>query len=494
MKKFEAIYGPAYVPGLGGLSGYLALTDAVEVTIDSKVVPTGVGAAGNLSPNDQSTSYSNVTFGTFNCGLAVVETTPFESNIDIFWETSTAGVISELNYDIVTNIDEQELFDIDINRNPNGWNEEDESLYWMLQAALALPAPPYNPIDFYPTGGQPTPSFDPWIISATPKNIVGGVIPLNRVVGVPSVSVVDNLGNSYTNFIMNNNVTQTSEFKLYNLTQQIPYLSAPSQGHTFTATITFETLPELPIDPNFIKSFDVDFVLENSKPVFITAPQNPRRSYTAPGDPNWGQPWPVPSTEANCAPQLTTSDTGIVVGEIPCAGAGANVVGVEPSYGNGMFEQPGFPNGINPPPDGLPFNPPWGAPEDTNFTGRFGRPERASDEIKYEITKCVTVELDVPTQTWVPLPITDPNYYDALTKVDWVYGDNGYFDDPVGDGTGSNYNGIEVVSAIPQTGTYLLEWKVTDANDNDADGNELSIGYPDPLIPQTARQMLFNIV
>tara|TARA_R100000654_G_scaffold43152_3_gene69367 strand:- start:2046 stop:7418 length:5373 start_codon:yes stop_codon:yes gene_type:complete len=503
MKKFEAIYGNTWSPGSGIDQIYAGLTGAVEVTIDkntstgqNKVVPTGVGVAGNLSPSSPtSQDYSNVTYGAFNCGLAVVETTPFESNVDIFWETSTAGVISDLNYDIVTNVDEQELFDVDVTVNPLGWNESDKSLYWSLQSALLLPAPPYNPIDFYPTGGEPTAAQDPWIISVTPKNIVGGVIPLNRVVGVPSVSVVDNLGNSYNSFVMNNNVTQTSEFKLYNLRDQIPYLSSPNQGHIFTATITFETLPELPIDPNFVKSFDVDFVLENSKPVFVNSPQNPRRSYTAPTDPNWGQPWPVPSTEANCAPQLTTSDTGIVVGEIPCAGTGANVIGVEPSYLNGMFTQFNYPNGVNPPPTGLPSTgPPWGAPEDTNFTGRFGRPERASDELKYEITKCVTAELDVSTQTWVPLPTTDPNYYNALSKVDWVYGPNGQYSDPSSDGTGSNFNGIRVANPIPQTGTYLLEWKVTDANDNDADGNELSIGYPDPNIPQTNRQMLFNIV
>ena len=490
MKKWEAAYGPNYGGGgpTTGVLGenYAQYYDAIECTIDQRIIPTGVGAAGNLSPNNAaSPSYSNVTFGTFNCGLAVVETTPFESNIDIYWETSTAGTIADLNYAIETNVDEQQLFSVDIDRNPNGWNENDESLYWLLQQNTALPAgQPYDPDNFYPLSG-PSGAYDPWIFSVTPKNIVGGIIPLNRVVGTPTVTVVDNLGNSYpTVFTMNNNTTGTSEFKLYNLSQQIPYLSAPSQGHTFTATITFETLPELPIDPNFIKSFDVQFDLENHEPARITNPRNPRRDY-GPGTADWGDPWPVPSVEATCAPQLTITDTGVVVGLIPCPSLGSDL-GEEPSYTNGMFIQPFFPVVGGPPPPTAN----WGAPEDTNFQGRFGIPERAGDELKWEITKCVTAQIDVVNNVLVPLPTTDPNYYNALANVAWVYGDNGYFDDPNANGTGSQFNGIRVANAIPQTGIYLLEWKVTDANDNDADGNELSLAYPEPGIIQ----MAFEIV
>jgi len=490
MKKWEATYGNGWPGGSGGISTYADVADGVEVNINRDIVPTGVGVAGNLSPNGtpQQSDYSDVTFGTFNCGLSVVETTPFESNIDIFWETSTAGTISDLNYNIVTNVDEQELFDADVTSNPLGWNESDPSLYWMLQDAVVLPNTQFQPDDFYPTS-QPTPAFDPWIISITPKNIIGGIIPLNRVVGVPTVSVVDNLGNIYTSFTMNNNVTQTSEYRLYNKNQQIPYLSAPNQGHTFTATITFETLAELPIDPNFVKSFDVQFQLGNSAPERITNPRNPRRDYGG-GLPDWGAPWPVPSQEAACAPQLTTTDTGVVVGTIPCPALGTDL-GEEPGYTNGMFIQQDFPVvGGPPPPTGLPFNPPWGAAEDTNFQGRFGIPERAGEELKWEITKCETAQLDVANNIWVPLSTSDPNYYNAISKVDWIYGSNGYFNDPNANGTGSQFNGIEVTNAIPQTGTYLLEWKVIDANDNDADNNELSLAYPEP----NRNQMVFEIV
>jgi len=488
MKKWEAPYGPNYTTGgpTAGVSSdnYARYYNAIETTIDQQVVPTGVGVSGNQSPNSSSPSYSNVKYGAFNCGLAVIETTPFESNIDIYWETSTAGTIADLNYAIETNVDEQQLFSIDVDRNPNGFNERDPSLYWKLQETTSFIGPPYDPVNFYPTY-LPIPGADPWIISATPKNVQGGIIPLSQVVGTPLVSVVDNLGNSYPGmFKMNNATTSTSEFRLYNLSQQIPYLAAPGQGHTFTATITFETLPELPIDPNYVKSFDVQFELENHEPERITNPRNPRRDYGG-TLPDWGAPWPVPSQEAACAPQLTTTDTGVVVGKIPCPALGTDL-GEEPSYTNGMFIQPFFPITGGPPPP----NANWGAPEDTNFQGRFGIPERAGDELKWEITKCETAQLDVVNNIWVPLPTSDPNYYDAISKVDWIYGDNGYFDDPNANGTGSQFNGIEVVSAIPQTGTYLVEWKVTDTNDNDADGNELSLAYPEPMVIQ----MVFEIV
>jgi len=56
---------------------------------DINIGATGTGGAGNMLPN-----------------LSVYETEPFESQIDIYWESTQAGVITELNQDIRTNLTE----------------------------------------------------------------------------------------------------------------------------------------------------------------------------------------------------------------------------------------------------------------------------------------------------------------------------------------------------------------------------------------------------
>ena len=57
-----------------------------------------------------------------NTRLNVYETEPFESNLDIFWETSSSGVISDLNTSIFGASDESQPFEI------SGWN-------WVLTEA-----------------------------------------------------------------------------------------------------------------------------------------------------------------------------------------------------------------------------------------------------------------------------------------------------------------------------------------------------------------------
>jgi len=480
IKKWEAKFPASYDPASATSSVYMSVYNSVECSIESKLLPSGVGVAGNLSPGGAGPNYTNVTYGAFNLGLGVIETGPFESQLEIFYETSTSGIIDELNYAIETNVDEQQLFSADITT--RNINERDPSLYWALQEqSPALVPAASTPENFYPSLGQPVPAVDPWIVEITPKNIVGGIIPISQIVGIPTVTVVDSNGVDYSlYFTMNNNVTGNSTFKLYNLNLQLPYLAAPGQAHQFTASITFETLPELPIDPNFVKTFEVTFNLENHAPEEVTNPANPRRRYAgAPLAPPYGEPWdpllfPI---EAACAPQLTTSDTGIVIGEIPCL-AGGSVLGTAPSYTNGMFTQSGFPNG--------PFGPPtpgWGGPSDCGTQGRFGRPERASDQIKWVLTSCKKAQL--VAGVWEP--IVGVGAYDAFSHMKWVETSTGSFEDPNADCTGSNFNRLEVSTAIPETGTYLIEFKVIDTDDLDSDGNQLENVY-------SGNQMVFDIV
>tara|TARA_Y100000004_G_C8956186_1_gene430991 strand:- start:1759 stop:5439 length:3681 start_codon:yes stop_codon:yes gene_type:complete len=58
---------------------------------------------GNQDLDDQAPDFYNMTFELAARQVAVYETTPFLSNLDIYYETSTAGLISELNEDIVAN-------------------------------------------------------------------------------------------------------------------------------------------------------------------------------------------------------------------------------------------------------------------------------------------------------------------------------------------------------------------------------------------------------
>ena len=65
---------------------------------------TGVTASDNVNINDairtQNNNFANMPFGYPNSkdkGLTVFETKPFESNIDIYYETSTCGLVKDLN-------------------------------------------------------------------------------------------------------------------------------------------------------------------------------------------------------------------------------------------------------------------------------------------------------------------------------------------------------------------------------------------------------------
>jgi len=65
-------------------------------------------------PNDQSTMYGTT--------LSVYETSPFESELDIFWETTTSGLISDLNFKIEN---EDNTIPVDLSDTQINWSEED---------------------------------------------------------------------------------------------------------------------------------------------------------------------------------------------------------------------------------------------------------------------------------------------------------------------------------------------------------------------------------
>ena len=272
---------PFLLPFLYSPGGtYADSYDGAEVNYSAYLEPSGIGT----------TYYSSVTSpisqGAFNSGIGVIETSPFVSKLDIFYETSTSGKINDLNYLIETNADENIPYDLRIENAT--WTENLDPLYWSLWRISALP------------GTVPIAGADPWISKVTPKNAAGLTIPLADVVSV-DMSVVDSLGvDRSTEFLISNNVSGTSTYSIYLDNGQdggLTYLESPSQTHNFTFTITVETLAEIPTDPNNTKVFNFNRSYTNERPDLTALGSNPRGGV--------GEP-----------PALTASETGTVWGQI----------------------------------------------------------------------------------------------------------------------------------------------------------------------------------
>jgi len=98
----------------GSTSGWALDGDATDPLIGKLIVEditigaTGTGAAGNMLPT-----------------ISVYETEPFESQLDIYWETTTTGLIEELNNNIIANTTETvNLFRRNISPYSSAWNSQ----------------------------------------------------------------------------------------------------------------------------------------------------------------------------------------------------------------------------------------------------------------------------------------------------------------------------------------------------------------------------------
>ncbi len=306
--------------------GYTAYYEQVAVNVNADIEPSGVGEAYyNNTP-------SPISMGAFNSGIGVIETSPFVSEIDIFYETSTSGKIRDLNYLIQTNVDENIPYSIKVINST--FEEATYPLYWRLWEDAGFTPPP----SILPTIGS-----NPWISYVTPKNAAGLTIDIADIVSV-DMTVEDSTGADRTlDFLISNNATGTSDYGIYIRQDPLPYFEAPGQTHDFTFQVTVETLPEIPTDPNNIGTFTFNRSYTNNIPTLTSAGSNPRG---LPGGPAI----------------LTASETGVVWGEID---DGVTTWGSDIATRNGAFVT------------GLAG------------TAPLGRPEYCSQQLKWSIISCI---------------------------------------------------------------------------------------------------------
>jgi len=401
---------PFLLPYLYSPGGWFADSyDGAEVNYNAYLEPSGTGTtyySASPSPYSQ---------GAFNSGIGVIETSPFVSKLDIFYETSTSGKINDLNYLIETNADENIPYDIRVENAI--WTENLDPLYWSLWRINGLPSP------------VPVAGADPWISKITPQNAAGLTIPLVDVVSI-DMSVVDGLGvDRSTEFLLSNNVSGTSTYSIYLDNGQdggLTYFESPSQTHDFTFTITVETLAELPTDPNHTKVFNFSRSYTNARPDLTHLGSNPR-----------GGPIPLDP------PNLKADETGIVWGQI------IDPTGMSGPWGSNIAAVNG---GMR-----TYFSSIGGIPG-------LGQQEDIAQQLKWSIVSCInqTDLLDYKNNISFTQGgngyITNPN--PPGNPQQW-----------------ENTQAIQVDTPLP-VGDYRVVYQIIDANNNDSDGGQIIYEYP----------------
>ena len=197
--------------------------------------------------------------------IAVVEVEAFESDLDIFWETSTAGLIDELNYLIENNSDEG-LTAI-LSRQDNDFTESSPTTlfegYWLAQST---PIPVNNLV--------PTASIDPYIISLKPINALNQQVPLSRIASVV-MTVMDNNGTDVSSqFLISNDANASvSIYKIYLVNNPQTFLQ-DSAIRNFTCSITITSTPAFVGGNPVISNFTETLTLQNEIPVLVNAGSN----------------------------------------------------------------------------------------------------------------------------------------------------------------------------------------------------------------------------
>ena len=162
--------------------------------------------------------------------LAILETSPTVSRLDIFWETSTSGLISDLNIDIDAGTGlVSQIADF------NYFHEEDFSP--LDQLIQNPPGPHANEFYFTDVLGN---AVDLGNISTGPNNV--------------TFTVIDNAGNNITSkFTLTQNVVDTEYFSLQQSAGSYFYYEGPSLSTrnewVFTFEVTIGTNPSSFLSP-----------------------------------------------------------------------------------------------------------------------------------------------------------------------------------------------------------------------------------------------------
>ena len=196
--------------------------------------------------------------------ISVVEVEPFESDLEIFWETSTSGLIDRLNYLIENNKDEG--LPASLSRQDNDFTESSPTTlfegYWLAGGTI-----PVNNL-------VPTATIDPYIISLIPINAINQQVPLNRISSVV-MTVMDGNGTDVSSeFLISNDANASiAQYKIYLLNNPQTFLEE-SSIRNFTCSITITSTPAFTGDTPVVTNFSETLTLQNNIPQLVSAGSN----------------------------------------------------------------------------------------------------------------------------------------------------------------------------------------------------------------------------
>jgi len=196
--------------------------------------------------------------------ISVTEVEAFESDLEIFWETSTAGLIDRLNYLIENNKDEG--LPASLSRQDNDFTESSPTTlfegYWLAGGTI-----PVNNL-------VPTATIDPYIISLIPINAINQQVPLNRISSVV-MTVMDGNGTDVSSeFLISNDANaSTAQYKIYLLNNPQTFLEE-SSIRNFTCSITITSTPAFTGDTPVVTNFSETLTLQNNIPQLVSAGSN----------------------------------------------------------------------------------------------------------------------------------------------------------------------------------------------------------------------------
>ena len=196
--------------------------------------------------------------------ISVVEVEAFESDLEIFWETSTAGLIDRLNYLIENNKDEG--LPASFLRQDNDFTESSPTTlfegYWLAGGTI-----PVNNL-------VPTAAIDPYIISLVPINAVSQQVPLNRISSVVMTVMDDNGTDVSSNFLISNDANaSTAQYKIYLLNNPQTFLEE-SSIRNFTCSVTITSTPAFTGGTSVVNTFFETLTLQNKIPQRVSSGSN----------------------------------------------------------------------------------------------------------------------------------------------------------------------------------------------------------------------------
>tara|TARA_R110001583_G_scaffold20094_2_gene77940 strand:+ start:1633 stop:5814 length:4182 start_codon:yes stop_codon:yes gene_type:complete len=223
--------------------------------------------------------------------FSVFETTPLESKLDIYWETSTAGKIADLNTQITANDNFTPYGFADVPADSTGTTTQN-SLSWPngqesmgigtplvgLSAGTGFLVADYDgdPITIANNGSlayEPVVSLLSVTDSATPANTITSDFEVIALTALADGSQPYQIRNTVYKFFGNNSSTND----IYNFTLRVvsPTITYATDGTSITRDLTFQMSPG---SSSYVSPF---FRLYNNNPIISITATGPNASFTS---------------------------------------------------------------------------------------------------------------------------------------------------------------------------------------------------------------------